>query len=59
MSTLSDLISGIIKYTSEIFSFIFSFFGYAVEIITNEPIVGVLLLLLCCKIFVIVKDVFL
>lgn len=59
MSTLSDLVTGILEFGSSILGFIFSFFGYAANIFVENPLLAILIFLVVCKLFVVVKDVFL
>ena len=51
MGTILDIIGKIIEYGSNILTFLIQFLGYGVSIIASEPLLGVLFILLCCKLF--------
>lgn len=59
LSTIIDLVAGVFDFGSDILGFIFSFFGYAKNIFFENPLLAILLLLVVCKLFVVIKDVFL
>lgn len=58
MEIFVDLISSILEFGSDIIDFILSFLETGVSIMADEPVLGVLFILLTCKLVSVVKDVF-